>query len=294
MQPEKYMAMPRKRLPEWVRNRRGDPDSIRRIKRMLRGMNLHTVCESALCPNLGECFSRNTATFMILGNRCTRRCAFCAVEHEQPLPLDHGEPERVAAAAKEMGLKHVVVTSVTRDDLPDGGSAQFAETIRCLRAGIPDATIEALTPDFQGNQEAIRCAAEAGPDIYNHNIETAPRLYPTVRSSADYRRSLDLIRRVKVYRQDLSTKSGIMVGLGETGDEVVAVMRDLRDMECDLLTVGQYLQPGKANLPVAEYIPEERFAEYERIGYELGFRQVMSGPLVRSSYHADAAIGLIS
>lgn len=284
------MNTARKRLPVWVTNRSGDRDSIHGIKRMLRRMKLHTVCESAMCPNLGECFTRKTATFMILGNQCTRSCAFCAVGHQEPGPLDPDEPLRIVAAARDLGLKHIVITSVTRDDLPDGGSDQFAETIRSLRSGIPGVTIEVLTPDFRGDAEAIRRVAEAGPDIYNHNIETVPRLYPVVRPSADYRRSLDLINKARACRPDLITKSGIMVGLGETGDEVAAVMGDLREAGCDLLTVGQYLQPGKANLAVAEYISVEQFAEYERIGCELGFHQVMSGPLVRSSYHADAAV----
>ncbi len=275
------------RLPEWVTNRRRDPDSIHEIKRMLRGKKLHTVCESAMCPNLGECFSRKTATFMILGNNCTRDCAFCAVGHEQPGPVDPEEPQKIMEAARELGLHHAVITSVTRDDLPDGGSRQFAACIDCLREEVDGATIEVLTPDFQGDREAIQCVVEAGPDIYNHNLETVQRLYPKVRSSAHYQRSLDLLFHVKWCSPKLLTKSGIMVGLGEREDEVIAVLRDLRDVGCDLVTIGQYLRPRKKNLAVQEYIPVEQFKRYEQIGTELGFQQVMSGPLVRSSFHAE-------
>jgi lipoic acid synthetase len=278
--------MSTQRLPTWVTNRNGDAVSMHRIKRMLREKKLHTVCESAKCPNLGECFTRDTATFMILGNHCTRACGFCAVGHSRPGPLDPEEPQRIVEAARSLRLRHIVITSVTRDDLPDGGSRHFAETVRCLRREIPDASIEVLTPDFRGDPEAIRSVVEAGPDVYNHNLETVSRLYPEVRSSADYRMSLDVLSRVKQLDSRLLTKSGMMVGLGETEDEVIEAMRDLRDMGCDLFTIGQYLRPRKGNLPVVEYIPEEKFAQYERIGYELGFRRVMSGPLVRSSFHA--------
>jgi lipoic acid synthetase len=275
------------RLPEWVTNRRRDPDSIHEIKRMLRGKKLHTVCESAKCPNLGECFSRKTATFMILGNNCTRDCAFCAVDHDQPGPVDPEEPQRIMEAARELGLHHAVITSVTRDDLPDNGSRQFAACIDILREEVDGTTIEVLTPDFQGDREAIQRVVEAGPDIYNHNLETVQRLYPKVRSSAHYQRSLDLLFHVKRCSPNLLTKSGIMVGLGEREDEVIALLRDLRDVGCDLVTIGQYLRPGKKNLAVQEYIPVEQFKRYEEIGTELGFQQVMSGPLVRSSFHAE-------
>jgi lipoic acid synthetase len=275
------------RLPEWVTNRRRDPDSIHEIKRMLRCKKLHTVCESAKCPNLGECFSRKTATFMILGNNCTRDCAFCAVDHDQPGPVDPEEPQRIMEAARELGLHHVVITSVTRDDLPDGGSRQFAACIDCLREEVDGTTIEVLTPDFQGDRGTIQCVVEAGPDIYNHNLETVQRLYPKVRSSAHYQRSLDLLFHVKWCSPNLLTKSGIMVGLGERENEVIALLRDLRDVGCDLVTIGQYLRPGKKNLAVQEYIPVEQFKRYEEIGTELGFQQIMSGPLVRSSFHAE-------
>lgn len=287
--------MPEERLPRWVAGVRGDPARIRAIKRLLRSNGLHTVCESARCPNLGECFSQRTATFMILGNDCTRKCAFCAVGHGEPAVVDPGEPLRITEAAGELGLRHVVVTSVTRDDLPDGGSGHFAETIRCLRAGYSEATIEVLTPDFRGDGSAVRRVSEAGPDIYNHNVETVPRLYSRVRPAANYRRSLELLLLVKRCRPELKTKSGIMVGLGETREEVISVMQDLRGVGCDLLTVGQYLRPGKRNLPVVEYLPKERFTEYAQIGYASGFRQVMSGPLVRSSFHAgETALSVAS
>jgi len=230
---------------------------------------------------------------MILGNDCTRNCAFCAVGHGKPGPPDPEEPQRVVDAAMELGLRHVVITSVSRDDLLDGGSRQFVKTVRSLRSGMPDATVEVLTPDFQGDREAIGRVVEAGPDIYNHNIETVPRLYPSVRSSADYSVSLEVLFHVKWCDPEMITKSGIMVGHGETGDEVIAVMRDLRDVGCDLFTMGQYLRPGIVNLPVVEYISVERFAEYERIGHELGFQNVMSGPLVRSSFRADEVLSVL-
>jgi lipoic acid synthetase len=274
------------RLPEWVTNRSGESKKTHEIKRLLRARGLHTVCESAMCPNMGECFARETATFLILGAHCTRHCAFCAVGHRRPTTVDPEEPAKIAEAARELNLKHVVITSVTRDDLPDGGSGHFVETICALRRELPHSTIEVLTPDFQGDRGAIRAVAEAGPDIFNHNVETVPRLYPAIRSSADYRRSLDLLLHVKGCAPELPTKSGLMVGLGENEDEVIAVMRDLRDVGCELLTIGQYLRPRRENVPVVEYVPKERFVEYERLGYELGFQMVMSEPLVRSSFRA--------
>jgi len=281
------------RLPAWVTNRSGTSETTHKIKRILRSRGLHTVCESALCPNLGECFARETATFMILGDHCTRDCAFCAVGRDRPETVDREEPMKIAVTARELHLKHVVITSVSRDDLPDGGSGHFAETVRAVKEEVPGATVEILTPDFGGDREAIRVAAESGADIYNHNVETVPRLYSEIRSCADYRRSLDLLFHVKWCAPELPTKSGFMVGLGENPDEVVAVMRDLRDVGCEILTVGQYLRPRKKNVPVVEYVPQERFAEYERTGYELGFHVVMSGPLVRSSFHADAAMAVL-
>lgn len=281
------------RLPAWAINRSGTSETTHRIKRILRSKGLHTVCESALCPNLGECFARETATFMILGDHCTRECSFCAVGYSHPETVDIEEPVKITATVRELHLKHVVITSVTRDDLPDGGSAHFAETVRAVKRGVPDVTVEILTPDFGGDREAIRVAAESGPDIYNHNVETVPRLYPEIRSHADYRRSLDLLFHVKWCAPELPTKSGFMLGFGENSDEVVSVMRDLRDVGCEVLTVGQYLRPRKKNVPVVEYVSQDRFTEYERIGYELGFQLVMSGPLVRSSFHADEAMAVL-
>jgi len=286
--------MAHERLPEWLTNRAGDSRSTHEIKRLLRSKKVHTVCESARCPNLGECFSRDTATFMILGSDCTRRCAFCAVTHGIPRPIDRGEPIRVAEAARELSLKHIVITSVTRDDLPDGGSGLFAETIAVLRREIPAATIEVLTPDFQGDRGAIQAVAAAGPDIYNHNLETVPRLYGQVRPQAEYQRSLDLFSCLNSTGADLITKSGIMVGLGERREEVAAVFRDLKRVGCDVVTVGQYLRPRKENFPVARYVPVEEFAEYEKIGYDIGFRLVVAGPLVRSSFRADEAMALLA
>ena len=282
--------MSKQRLPEWVSKGSGDGEAVHRIKKLLRARKLHTVCESALCPNLGECFSRNTATFMILGNECTRACGFCAVGSDVPGDVDPEEPKRIAQAARELGLKHIVITSVTRDDLADGGSAQFAETIRVVRDRMPESTIEVLTPDFQGDRDAIRTVVEAGPNIYNHNLETVPRLYTEVRSLADYRRSLDLLFYVKWCNKDLLTKSGMMLGLGETRDEVISVMRDLKDVSCDLLTIGQYLRPRKENIPVVSYVSVDQFVEYEEIGREMGFLQIMSGPLVSSSFHAQEMV----
>jgi len=281
------------RLPAWVTNRAGTSEATHQVKRILRAKGLHTVCESALCPNQGECFARETATFMILGDHCTRDCAFCAVGHARPAIVDAEEPAKIAAAVRELHLKHVVITSVTRDDLPDGGSGHFAETVRVVKREAPGVTVEILTPDFGGDREAIRRAAVSGADIYNHNVETVPRLYPEVRSQADYRRSLDLLFQVKWCAPEVPTKSGFMLGFGEEPDEVVSLMRDLRDVGCEILTIGQYLRPRKKNVPVVEYVPQERFAEYERIGYELGFPVVMSGPLVRSSFHADEAMAVL-
>lgn len=285
--------MAHERLPEWLTNRAGDSRSTHKIKRLLRSKKVHTVCESAMCPNLGECFSRETATCMILGNDCTRNCAFCAVSHGAPQTIDTREPMGVVEAARELRLKHIVITSVTRDDLPDGGSGHFAETIAAVRRELPGATIEVLTPDFQGDPAAIQRVAAAGPDIYNHNLETVPSLYARVRPQAAYQRSLDLFACLNSTDAPLITKSGIMVGLGEERHEVVAVLRDLRGVGCDVVTVGQYLRPRKRNLPVARYVPVEEFAEYERIGYDLGFRLVVAGPLVRSSFRADEAMALL-
>ncbi len=277
------------RLPEWLTKRVPSPQTVQKIEDMLRGAQLHTVCESARCPNLGECWSKQTATFMILGDICTRNCGFCAIQVGRPLEVDADEPRRVADTALKMGLRHVVVTSVARDELPDEGAGQFAETIRALRAAIPGVIVEVLTPDFKGKRWCIRRVVEAHPDIYNHNIETVERLSPTVRPQARYTRTLDLLRAVKNMDPTIHTKSGLMLGLGETHEEIVQTLRDLREVGVSAVTIGQYLRPTTTrHLPVAEYVRPERFQEYERLGEEMGFAFVASGPFVRSSYNAEA------
>ena len=250
---------------------------------------MRTVCEEAHCPNIGECFSRPTATFMIAGARCTRRCGFCAVDTARPGALDPDEPAKIAEATRRMGLRHVVVTAGARDDLPDGGAAHFAATIRAVRAAAPAARIEVLTPDFKGDETPLRTVLDAEPDVFNHNLETVSRLSRTVRPQASYPRSLQVLARAKRLRPSILTKSGLMVGLGESSSEIRAAMVDLRAAACDLLTIGQYLQPTRQHLPVIEYVAPDTFAEYGRIGRELGFRHVAAGPFVRSSYHAEHA-----
>jgi lipoic acid synthetase len=275
------------RRPEWLKVRLPVGPNFRELAGIMRTQALHTVCEEARCPNIGDCWERRTATFLILGNVCTRHCAYCAIAHGLPTELDVREPERVADAAGAMGLRHVVITSVDRDDLRDGGAGMFAQTIRLLRERLPQSSIEVLIPDFKGDPQALWTVLDAGPDILNHNIETVPRLFRAVRSGGNYRRSLDLLERAKARGQRWLTKSGMMVGLGETWDEVLATMRDLRAAGCDILTVGQYLSPGKDYRPIARYYHPEEFAALKREGREMGFRHVESGPLVRSSYHAD-------
>lgn len=279
------------RLPEWLRGGQRHHPSVTALKRGLRRLRLHTVCESARCPNLHECFHRGTATFMILGNLCTRGCGFCSVPKGSPekreFRLDPLEPANVARMAAQMKLRYVVITSVNRDDLDDGGSAHFAETVRRVRDALPEARIEVLTPDFCGDQDAVARVLDAGPDVFNHNMETVARLYRRVRPQADYRRSLGVLRFAKAHRPQALTKSGLMVGLGETPAEVEALLGDLRAAGVDVVTIGQYLQPTRRNLPVAEYVHPERFAAYRRFGLSLGFPMVFSGPLVRSSYMAD-------
>ncbi|MBI5599551.1 MAG: lipoyl synthase [Deltaproteobacteria bacterium] len=275
-----------KRLPGHLRRRLGHPGTIHGMKRILRQRGLHTVCESARCPNIGECFSRPTATFMILGDVCTRTCGFCAVEKRgPPSALDPGEPLNVALAAKDLGLRHVVVTSVTRDDLPMGGAGHFALTIRALRDTGSDIFIEVLTPDFNGDQDALDVVLNAGPDIFNHNVETVPRLYPLVRPQAGYSRSLNVLSAAK--KGGTLTKSGLMVGLGETREEVRAVLNDLLNSGCDAVTIGQYLRPALTNLEVKAYVAPEVFKEYEEYAKGIGMRYVYSGPFVRSSYNAE-------
>ena len=274
-------------LPPWIRRRFPPQEEWERVERLLRSLSLHTVCESARCPNLGECFRRGTATFLILGDTCTRSCRFCAVKKGIPLPPDPEEPRRVAEAARTLSLHHVVVTSVTRDDLPDGGAEHFAKTIQAIRECLPQATVEVLVPDFQGSAEALEVVLAARPDVLNHNVETVPRLYPLVRPQADYARSLELLRRTRARYPGILVKSGLMVGLGETQKEVEAVLWDLKEAGCDVVTIGQYLRPTAWHLPVVAYVPPEVFAHYREYALRLGFRGVASGPFVRSSYRAE-------
>jgi lipoic acid synthetase len=278
----------RPRLPEWLRVRLPESDSYGRTRALLAELQLHTVCESARCPNHWECWSRGTATFMIAGDRCTRACGFCAVTTAKPLPLDPDEPARVAEAAHRMKLRHVVITAVARDDLPDGGAEHFRRTIEAVRARLPGAVIEVLVPDFNDRDAAIDTVLAARPHIFNHNLETVRRLTPQVRSRATYDRSLSVLRKAKARGGPrLYTKSGLMLGLGETEAELLEALRDLRAAGCDLLTLGQYLQPTLRHLPVVEFVSPERFARLGARARELGFLHVASGPLVRSSYHAD-------
>ena len=274
------------RKPEWLKVRLPGSGRYAEVMKSVRSSQLHTVCQSARCPNVGECWERGTATFLILGDICTRGCGFCAVETGMSAPIDVSEPQRVADAVVLLGLKYAVITSVTRDDLADGGASLFAATIREIRERIPECKIEVLIPDFEGNEKALRLVCDAAPDVLNHNIETVYRLYPFVRPQARYWRSLQLLSRARSL--GMRTKSGFMVGLGETREEVIRTMRDLREVGCELLTIGQYLQPTPACLPVIEFISPEVFGDYRAIGLDLGFHHVESGPLVRSSYHADA------
>lgn len=281
--------MTQTRLPEWLKKRVSSPQTVALVESKMRGANLHTVCESARCPNIGECWSKQTATFMILGDICTRNCGFCAIKVGRPLDVDADEPRRVALAARDMGLKHVVVTSVARDELADEGATHFADTIRALRDVIPGVIVEVLTPDFKGKRWCIRKVVQAHPDIYNHNIETVERLSPVVRPQARYERTLDVLRAVKNMDATIHTKSGIMLGLGETHAEIIQTLRDLREAGVSAVTIGQYLAPSQVGyLPVVEFVPPDRFAEYERIGEQMGFAFVASGPFVRSSYNAQA------
>jgi lipoic acid synthetase len=276
--------------PRWLRAPAPAGENYRDLKKLIGRLRLHTVCESAACPNVGECWNHRTATFMILGNVCTRRCGFCAVEKGAPLPVDYDEPQRVAAAVAAMGLKFAVITSVNRDDRADGGAELFALTIRAIRERVPGCGIEVLTPDFQGSHAAVEVVMEAAPDVFNHNTETVPRLYRQVRLGARYERSLDVLAHARHVAPATPTKSGLMLGLGETNAEVLEVMRDLRARGVDILTVGQYLRPSPKHLPIVRYAAPEEFEELRRAGYEMGFAHVESGPLVRSSYHASQAV----
>lgn len=273
--------------PEWLKVRLPTGETYENLKRLMRAKTLHTVCEEARCPNMGECWGAGTATFMILGDVCTRSCGFCAVKTGRPETLDLDEPRRVAEAVREMGLVHAVVTSVNRDELADGGAAIFAETVRQIRELCPQSSVEVLIPDFKGDRAALLTVLQARPDILNHNVETVPRLYKRVRPQARYERSLELLRRVKGFDREMTAKSGIMVGLGESFDEVIQTMADIRAQGTDILTVGQYLRPTPVHLPVERYWTPDEFAELKRAGRRMGFRHVESGPLVRSSYHAE-------
>ena len=277
--------------PAWLRAPAPAGGNYRELKALVARLGLHTVCESAACPNVGECWNRRAATFMILGDVCTRRCGFCAVRKGGPLPVDYDEPRRVAEAVAALGLRYAVITSVNRDDRKDGGAELFALTITAIRERVPACGVEVLIPDFQGSQAAMDTVLEAAPDVLNHNIETVPRLYRQVRLGARYERSLDLLAYSKRARPGIPTKSGLMLGLGETNAEVLEVMRDLAAHGVDILTLGQYLRPSLKHLPVLRYVAPEEFAELRRGGIEMGFRHVEAGPLVRSSYHAAEAAG---
>lgn len=284
IQPEVDEPRP-KRRPDWLKVRLPTGPEYQEVRELVESHALHTVCQEARCPNIGECWSRRTATFMILGDICTRSCGFCAVKTGRPQGLDREEPVRVAEAVKKLNLRHAVITSVNRDELEDGGASIFAETIRQIRRRVPGCRIEVLIPDFKGSYPALRTVIEARPDILNHNTETVPRLYRTVRPQGRYSWSLELLHRAK--RHGMTTKTGLMLGLGETLDEVRRVMRDMRAVDVDILTLGQYLQPTKLHLPVVRYVTPAEFETLRREGLAMGFRHVESGPLVRSSYHAD-------
>ncbi|MBI4467318.1 MAG: lipoyl synthase [Acidobacteria bacterium] len=272
--------------PPWLKVRIPGGEKYNALKALVQRQGLHTVCESARCPNVAECWGHGTATFMILGNLCTRACGFCAVPHGKPLGLDTDEPRRVAEAVATMGLDYAVITSVNRDDLADGGASIFADTIRAIRRLVPSCKVEVLIPDFRGNWEALATVVAAAPEVLNHNTETVPRLYRGVRMGAGYERSLELLRRAKELAPAMPTKSGIMVGLGETYAEILETLRDLRAQEVDIITVGQYLQPTRQHLPVVRFYPPDEFAQIRRDGLALGFKHIEAGPLVRSSYHA--------
>lgn len=280
-------------LPEWLRkmpkHHRAEP-----LRRELERQGIHTVCQSARCPNIGECFSRGMATFMLLGDTCTRRCGFCAVRTGRGEPVDPFEPLKVAAMVKRLGLRHAVLTSVARDDLPDQGAMQFAKTVRAIKTLCPTTTVEVLTPDFKAHPDLIAIVVQAQPEVYNHNVETVPRLQKLVRPQASYERSLRVLEIAKGLQPTMLTKSGLMLGLGETMDEVVQTLKDLRQVGCDIVTIGQYIRPTLRHLPVVRYVPPEDFTELERIGYQLGFRFVFAGPFVRSSYLADLALEGVS
>ena len=286
--PIKIIPSDPKRKPTWIRAKTHSNPEVSRLKKLLRENNLHTVCEEAACPNLGECFTHGTATFLIMGNICTRRCPFCDIAHGKPNPLDQNEPHHLAKTIASMKLKHVVVTSVDRDDLRDGGSAHFTECIAEIRKQSPNTKIEVLVPDFRGRMDvALEQLTKSPPDIFNHNLESIPRLYKAVRPGSDYKWSLDLIKRFQEMHPDVPTKSGLMLGLGESIEEVHQVMQDLRDHGCRMLTLGQYLQPSRHHLAVERFVTPAEFDELAIVAKKMGFEHVASGPMVRSSYHAD-------
>lgn len=289
MKPPEHHSEQPLRLPEWLRVKVGKREQGREMQALMRGLQLNTVCSSARCPNLGECYGCGTATFLILGSRCTRHCGFCAVPNGAPEPPDPQEPARVGEAVVRLGLKFAVVTSVTRDDLPDGGAGHFAATIRAIREAAPGTEVEVLTPDFRGDRDALQTVLEAGPAVYNHNVETVERLQHQVRPQADYRRSLGVLEEAGTLAPDIPRKSGLMVGLGETDAELRSALEDLAAVGVSLVTIGQYLRPTRAHLPVARYVRPEQFAEYVEWGQRLGLRHVAAGPFVRSSYHAAEA-----
>ena len=282
----KDLALSREAKPDWLKVRAPGSPGYLRLRGLMRELNLHTVCEEAHCPNIGECWHHGTATFMIMGDVCTRACGYCNVTHGPPLAVDPAEPAKLARAVETMELAYVVVTSVDRDDLKDFGAGVFAETIRAIKNSRPSCRVEVLIPDFQGHESALHTVLDARPDVLNHNIETVPRLYRQARPGGRYTRALELLDRARRYAPAVPTKTGLMVGLGETWDEIVEVLRDLRQVDCQILTIGQYLRPSVAHLPMSRYYRPEEFAELKRLGLELGFGHVESGPLVRSSYHA--------
>ena len=281
--------MPRLKKPEWMRVGKMDWAEIRKVQNMLRKLNLRTVCEESMCPNIGKCFAKKTATFLVMGDICTRDCQFCDIKHGKPHVLDSKEPDHIVEAVKKLGLKHAVITSVTRDDLPDGGAAHFAKITRKIREYDKDIIIELLIPDLKGKKEDIRTVVESSPNIVNHNVEVVPRLFNKVTPQAKYEKSLKVLKLVKEMDSSIYTKSGLMVGLGETKEEVLEVMENLRSVDCDILTIGQYLKPPSSNLEIEEYVIPELFKEYAEKGYEMGFKFVASAPFVRSSFNAEEA-----
>ena len=276
-----------RRLPTWLKVKMPSGPNYSKLQTLIKTQGLHTVCEEARCPNIGECWEKETATFMILGDICTRACTYCAVTTGRPINLDLEEPKRLANTVKILGLKYAVITSVNRDDLPDGGAFIFAQCIRQIKKRVPTCKVEVLTPDFQGDWKALKIVTDANPETFNHNIETVKRIFPRVRAKGDYQLSLRLLDRVKDFMPDGVTKSGMMVGLGETKTEIIETMEDLLQHRCDLLTIGQYLRPSQKHAPISKWYTPEEFADLEKIGMEMGFKHVASGPLVRSSYHAD-------